>query len=128
MEAAQVLLLKKKLLDSLGSHNAALEKLILSNYGSENDENSNNVTSEQSTSLQSLSKGCLLLHTLYLYNFKNLSTSDISYLLNHSMNLSSKLTFIGCDICKDGGVITKDEGKLKYLERLELCNNLHITD
>ena len=90
MEAAQVLLLKKKLLDSLGSHNAALEKLILSNYGSENDENSNNVTSEQSTSLQSLSKGCLLLHTLYLYNFKNLSTSDISYLLNHSMNLSSK--------------------------------------
>ena len=117
-----------KLLHSLSRYSPALEVLELNNYGSYNYENNNDIViSQQSTSLQSLSNGCPLLHTLNLYNFKNLSTSDISYLLNHSTNLQS-LCLSRCNLCKDGGVITKDEDKLKYLKILKFYESLHITD
>ena len=114
-----------KLLNSLGSYNTALEELDLYNDEGGTDEDS--VTSEQSTSLQSLTIGYPLLHTLILYGFKNLSTSNISYLLNHTTKLRI-LDVCSCDLCQDDEVITIDEGKLKYLERLELDSNSNITD
>ena len=86
------------------------------------------MTSEESTSLQSLSNGYPLLHTLTCHGFKSLSTLNICYLLNHTTKLR-KLNLDLSQVCQDGGVIAKDEGKLKYLEKLELCSsNEYITD
>ena len=97
--------LVRKLLHSFANNKTALEILELSNYGNDIDENNCILSSEQSTSLQSLSNGYPLLNTLSLYGFRNLSTSDISYLLNRTPKLSE------CDLCQDGGVITKNEMK-----------------
>ena len=113
-----------KLFHSLGRYNPALEELKL--YDSRY-ENNDNLSTAQSISLQSLSNGCPLLHTLDLYGFKNLSISDISYFLNHATKLR-KLNIAYSLVCNDGGVITKDEGKLKHLKWLELLDNQHITD
>ena len=74
-----------------------------------------------------MSNGCPLLQTQRLTADKNLSTSDISYLLNHSTKLR-QLFLPFCIVCKDGGVIIKDEGKLKNLSSLYLHNNQHLTD
>ena len=116
-----------KLLHSLGRYNSTLEEIKLHDRRYENDENNDSFTSEQSIYLQSLTNGCQLLHTLTLEGFKNISTSDISYLLNHATKLQ-KLNLDLSQVCQDGGVIAKDEGKLKYLERLDFFNNPHITD
>ena len=111
-----------KLLHSLRSQNTALEELALYawGYNNVNIENIDSLSSEQSASLQSL-------HSLTLLGFHNLSFSYISHLLNHTTNLQN-LNLSQCNLCKDGGVIRKDEGKLKYLERFELFDDSNITD
>ena len=59
--------------------------------------------------------------------FRKLSTSNISYLVNHTTKM--RILYLSrCDLCEDGGVITKDEGKLKYAECLELNNNAYLND
>ena len=55
------------------------------------------------------------------------STSDISYLVNHSIHLE-KVSFQECNICDDGLIITKEADKLKYLESLNFFGNSNITD
>ena len=90
-----------KLLHCLGSHNSALEKLHIEITYDEEDEaseklilcredevNDNDMalTNEQTQSLQCLSNGCPLLKEIKLRNCI-LSTSDISYLVNHSIHL-----------------------------------------
>ena len=116
-----------KLFHSLSSNSAALGELKFYNYGDDNDGNIVSVLSDQSIRLQSLSKGFPLLHELHLKCLKNLSTSNISYLLNHTPKLGD-LDISNCNLCKDGGVITKYEGKLNHLDRLKLNNKTYITD
>ena len=122
-----------KLLHALGRYNTALEELTLTALGSFDDDNNtptnvpNSLSIEQSTSLQSLSNGFPSLHKLTLNGQQNLSTSNTCYLLNHTTNLR-ELNLDLSQVCQDGGVITKDKGKLKYLERLELNSNRYITD
>ena len=126
-----------KLLRSLGSHNPALEILyIWRDYDEKDDDdeeddededdNNNLSTREKSQSLQCLSNGCPLLKEIELCGYK-LSTSDISYLLNHSIHLGA-LTWPYCNICDDGLIITKETDKLKYLNFLDLSDNPDITD
>ena len=121
-----------KLLNSLGSHNLALELISVGkDYDDDDDEvevNYNNtvLTTEQTQSLQCLSNGCPLLKEIILGKCK-LSTSDVSYLVNHSIHLETlKLSY--CNICDDGLIITKEADKLKYLKRLGLSFNRNITD
>ena len=60
-------------------------------------------------------------------NYYKLSTSDISYLVNHSIHLEY-LRLYRCKICDDGIIINKEADKLKYLKLLRLTHNLKITD
>ena len=115
-----------KLLRSLGSHNQALEELYISEVQDNVEANNTVLTREQSQSLQYLSNGCPLLKEAYFSSFK-LSTSDISYLVNHSIHLE-EVSFLRCNICDDGLIITKEADKLKYLKRLDLSDNPNITD
>ena len=120
-----------KLFHSLGSYNSVLEKVsLLRVVRDDNDEltNGSNTAStrEHCQSLQYLSNGCPLLKEIDLKNFK-LSTSDVSYFVNHSIHLET-ISFDKCCICDDGLIITKEADKLKYLKQLELCDNRNITD
>ena len=93
-----------KLLHSLGSHNSALERLCVTRMGEEDEANNIVLTREQSQSLQCLSNGCPLLKEAYFSSFK-LSTSDISYLVNHSIHLETLILYC-CNICDDRLIIT----------------------
>ena len=116
---------RNKLLQCLGSFNPALEVLtIWRDY--EDGANDNILTREQNQSLQCLSNGCPLLKEIYLLGCK-LSTSDISYLVNHFIHLE-KLTLTYCKICDDGLIISKVTDKLKYLKKLSLFRNSNIID
>ena len=117
-----------KLLHSLGSHNPALETLSVWRFHDELEANGNDtaLTNEQSQSLQCLSNGCPLLKEIQFSNYK-LSTSDISYLVNHCVHIED-LNLFFCNICDDGLIITKETNKLKYLKRLDLSINSNITD
>ena len=84
------------------------------------------LTTEQTQSLQCLSNGCPLLKEMYI-EYCKLSTSDIRYLLNHSIHLEI-INFYGCNICDDGLIITKEADKLKYFKKLNLYDNPNITD
>ena len=114
-----------KLLKNFGCHNSALEKLQIS-VEDDGEVNNTVLTNEQCQSLQCLSNGCPLLKKIWLRNFK-LSSSDISYLVNHSIHLET-LVLYRCNICDDGLIITKEAGKLKYLKRLGLSFNPNVTD
>ena len=81
---------------------------------------------QQSQSLQCLSNGCPLLKVIDLGNF-NLFTSEVTYLVNHSIHLET-IKFYGCKMCEDGLIITKETDKLEYLKRLDLSLNPNITD
>ena len=118
-----------KLLRCLGSNNSALEKLSIGrNKKEENEANDNNIVleREQTQSLQCLLNGCPLLKEIELYECK-LSTSDVSYLLNHFLNLET-LTFDDCDLCGDGLIITKEADKLKYLKQLIISVSPSLTN
>ena len=113
-----------KLLHWIGNYNLALEKLSLRGInGSDNDFNDINsvLTREQCQSLQCLSNGCPLLKDIELANCK-LSTTDVNYLVNHSIHLE-RLRFGSCNLCDDGLIITKKTDKLKYLKRLKFSFN-----
>ena len=56
-----------------------------------------------------------------------LSSSDISYILNHSIHLE-EVSFVRCNICDDGLIIRKEADKLKYLNLSSFCGNSNITD
>ena len=88
---------------------------------------SNNIlTWYQNQSLECLSNGCPLLKEIELQKCK-LSTSDVSYFVNHSIHLET-IKFEECCICDDGLVIIKEADKLKYLKQLNLHSNPKITD
>ena len=128
-----------KLLHCLGSHNPALEILSLGYSGEfyHDDPRTRDIydltinstvelTKEQCQSLQCLSDGCPLLNSILLKNLK-LSTPDIVYFINHSIHLEEVIV-LGCKLCDDGLVITKEEDKLKYLKTLNLKCNPSIDD
>ena len=115
-----------KLLHCLRSHNAALEKLCLWKIDVDDEVSNDILTNEQSQSLQCLSNGCPLLKEIILGRCK-LSTSDVSYLVNHSIHLE-KLILSHFNMCDDGLIITKEADKLKYLKLLVLSYNSNITD
>ena len=117
------------MLHCLGSNNPALEDLKLLGIDGSNVEATDNnsvLTWEQTQSLQCLLNGCRLLKDINLCNFK-LSTSDIIYLVNHSIHLL-RFGFGCCNICDNGLIITKEADKLKYLKQLQLDGNPNITD
>ena len=120
-----------KLLHSLGRYNPILEKLALyggyDDDGHEEDITTNTMlTRQQCQSFQCLSNGCPLLKDIILCNCK-LSTSDVHYLVNHSIHLE-ELVLNRCNICDDGLIITKEADKLKHLKLLDLPFNPNITD
>ena len=116
-----------KLLRCLGSNSPALEELHASGVEEDEADGSNFVlTREQCQSLQCLSNGCFLLKEIWLCNFK-FPTSDVNYLVNHSIHLE-EVSFIRCSICDDGVIIIKEADKLKYLKLLKVFGNPNIID
>ena len=60
-------------------------------------------------------------------NWCKLSTSDVSYLVNHSVYLET-LCVGNSNLCDDGLIITKETDKLEYLKWLNIFDNPNITD
>ena len=123
-----------KLFRCLGSYNSLLQDLNIHNCISltRNEQHRQHQLEQHrqqsiiEDKLQYLSNGCRFLRSVTLDHLC-LSSSDISYLVNHSIHLET-LFLIMCNICGDGLEITKEADKLKYLKQLNLFFNNYITD